>query len=325
MNMRSFAGALAIALSLGYPGSAAPQSYPVKPLRLIVPFAPAGPNDILARLIAPKLSEQWGHSVVIENRGGAAGTIGMDMLARLPGDGYTLGMGGSSNLTVAPSLYERLGYDSIRDFTPIINVAAVPYALAINPSVPARNVRELVAIAAKKPKYLSYGSSGNGSMSSIAAEIFKHMSKTDLVHVPYKGTAPALSDVITGQIEMMFADLGIAQAHASSGRLRLLAVSTARRSPSAPQLPTVAESGLPGYEVNAWFAIVGPAAIPRDVVVKLNSAIAAALKSPDVLQRFHALGYDAIGGTPEDLAATIRADLAKYAKIIRAAGIKAEL
>ena len=148
-------------------------------------------------------------------------------------------------------------------------------------------------------------------MSSIAAEIFKHMSKTDIVHVPYKGTAPALSDVITGQIEMMFADLGIAQAHANSGRLRLLAVSTARRSPSAPQLPTVAESGLPGYEVNAWFALVGPAGIPRDVVVKLNSAVAAALKSPDVLQRFHALGYDAIGGTPEDLAAAIRADLAR--------------
>ena len=325
MTTRSFACALSIAFSLAYAGSAAPQSYPVKPLRMIVPFAPAGPNDILARLIAPKLSEQWGHAVVIENRGGAAGTIGMDMLAKLPGDGYALGMGGSSNLTVAPALYEKLGYDPVKDFTPIINVAAVPYALAINPSVPARNVRELVAIASRKPKYLSYGSSGNGSMSSIAAEIFKHMSKTDIVHVPYKGTAPALSDVITGQIEMMFADLGIAQTHANSGRLRLLAVSTARRSPSAPQLPTVAESGLPGYEVNAWFALVGPAGIPRDVVAKLNSAVAAALKSPDVLQRFRTLGYDAIGGTPEDLAATIKADLAKYAKIIRAAGIKAEL
>jgi tripartite-type tricarboxylate transporter receptor subunit TctC len=262
--------------------------------------------------------------VVIENRGGAAGTIGMDMLAKLPGDGYALGIGGSSNLAVAPSLYEKLGYDSTKDFTPVINIASVPYALSINPSVPARSVKELIAIAARKPRYLNYGSSGAGSMSNLSAEIFKFMSRTDIVHVPYKGTAPALTDVIAGQIDMMFADLGIAQAHAVAGRLRVLGVSTKKRSPTAPQVPTIAESGLPGYEVNAWFALVGPAGIPRDVVTKLNSIVAAGLKAPDVQQRFHTLGYDAIGGTPDELGATIRGDLAKYAKIVKAAGIKAD-
>jgi len=216
-------------------GGAVAQTYPAKAIRFIVPFAPGGPNDILARLITPKITEAFGGTaVVVENRGGAAGTIGMDALSKLPGDGYALGMGGSSHLTVAPSFYQKLGYDSLKDFTPIANVAAVPYVLAINPTVPARNVKELIAIASRKPKSLSYASSGAGSMSSLSAEIFKHHSKTDIVHVPYKGTAPALTDVITGQIEMMFADLGIAQAHAKARRLRLLGVSTAKRSAAAP-------------------------------------------------------------------------------------------
>lgn len=303
--------------------NAAAQTYPVKPIRMIVPFAAGGPNDILARLVSPKLAE-WGQAVVIENRGGAAGTIGMEALSKLPGDGYAIGMGGSSNLAVAPGLYEKLGYDATKDFTPVINVASVPYALAINPSVPARTVKELVAIASRKAKYLSYGSSGNGSMSNLAAEIFKFMSKTDIVHVPYKGTAPALTDVVTGQIEMMFADLGIAQNHANAGRLRLLGVSTTKRSPAAPSVPTIAEAGLPGYEVSPWFGIVGPAGMPREIVVKMNGAVGAALKSPEVLQRLHALGYEPLGGAPGELAATIRTDIAKYAKVIQSAGIKAQ-
>ena len=302
-------------------GGAAAQPYPAKPIRLIVPFAAGGPNDILARLVSPKIAE-LGQSVVVENRGGAAGTIGMDALSKLPGDGYAIGMGGSSNLAVAPSLYDKLGYDPVKDFTPVINGAAVPYALAINPSVPAKTVKELVAIASRKPKYLSYGSSGNGSMSNLAAELFKSMAKTDIVHVPYKGTAPALTDVVTGQIEMMFADLGIAQTHASAGRLRLLGVTTTKRSPALPQLPTIAEAGIPGYEVAPWFGIVGPAGLPREIVAKLNGAVTAALKSPEVLQRFQALGYEPLGGTPGELAATIKTDIVKYAKVVRSAGIK---
>ena len=300
------------------------QSYPTKPIRMIVPFAPGGPNDVLARLVAPKLTEQLGQAVVIENRGGAGGTIGMEMLAKLPGDGYALGMGGSSNLAVAASLYEKLAYDPTKDFTPVINVAAVPYALAVNPSVPARNVKELIALASRKAKYLSYGSSGTGSMSSLAAELFKHMSRTDIVHVPYKGTAPALTDVVTGQIEMMFADLGIAQQHASAGRLRLLGVSTPKRSRAVPQLPTIAEAGLPGYDVSPWFGLVGPAGVPRDIVARVHGIVAAGLKSADVLQRMNTLGYDPVGDTPEHFAGTIKADIAKYAKIVQTAGIKIE-
>jgi len=246
------------------------------------------------------------------------------MLAKLPGDGYALAMGGSSNLAVAASLYEKLGYDPAKDFTPVTNVAAVPYALAVNPSVPARNVKELIALASRKAKYLSYGSSGTGSMSSLAAELFKHMSKTDIVHVPYKGTAPALTDVVTGQIEMMFADLGIAQTHASAGRLRLLGISTPKRSRAAPQLPTIAEAGLPGYDVSPWFGLVGPAGMPRDIVARVHGIVAAGLKSADVLQRMNTLGYDPVGDTPEHFAGTIKADIAKYARIVQTAGIKIE-
>jgi tripartite-type tricarboxylate transporter receptor subunit TctC len=307
--------------ALAQPASAA---YPTKPIRMIVPFAPGGPNDVVARLISPKLTEQLGQSVLIENRGGAGGTIGMDMLAKLPADGYAFAVGGSSNLAVAPSLYEKLGYDPVKDFAPITNCVAVPYVLAVNPTVPARNVKELIALASRKPGYLSYGSSGTGSMSSLAAELFKHMSKTDIVHVPYKGTAPALSDVVSGQIEMMFADLGVAQAHAKAGRLRLLGISTPKRSRAAPQLPTIAEAALPGYEVSPWFGLVAPAGIPHEIVAKINSIVAATLKSQDMLQRLDTLGYEPIADSPEHFASTIKSDIVKYHKIVQAAGIKIE-
>jgi tripartite-type tricarboxylate transporter receptor subunit TctC len=299
------------------------QTFPAKPVRMIVPFAPGGPNDTLARLVAQKLTETWGQTVVIENRGGAGGTVGMEVAARQPADGYALAMGGSSNLAVAPGLYEKLPYDPVRDFTPIINVAAGAYALAVNPSVPAKNVKELVAVARRKAGYLSYGSSGAGSMSSLAAELFKSMSKSDVVHVPYKGTAPALMDVVTGQIEIMFADLGLAQTHAATGRLRLLGVSTPKRSAAAPTIPPIGEA-LPGYDISPWFGLVGPAGVPKDIVAKLNAAAAAALRSVDSTQRLKVLAFDAIADTPEHFAATIRSDIAKYTRIIRSAGIRVE-
>jgi tripartite-type tricarboxylate transporter receptor subunit TctC len=299
------------------------QTYPAKPVRMIVPFAPGGPNDTLARFVAQKLTETWGQTVVIENRGGAGGTVGMEVAARQPADGYALAMGGSSNLAVAPGLYEKLPYDPVKDFTPIINVAAGAYALAVNPSVPAKNVKELVTVARRKAGYLSYGSSGAGSMSSLAAELFKSMSHSDVVHVPYKGTAPALMDVVTGQIEIMFADLGLAQTHAATGRLRLLGVSTPKRSAAAPSIPPIAEA-LPGYDISPWFGLVGPAGVPKDIVTRLNTAAAAALRSADSAQRLKVLAFDAIADTPEHFAATIRSDIAKYSRIIRSAGIRVE-
>ena len=301
------------------------QNYPVKPLRMVVPFAPGGPNDILARLVGQKLTEQWGQAVLVENRGGAGGTVGLDAASRLPGDGYVLAMGGSSNLAVAPSLYAKLPYDSIKDFTPIINVAIVPYALAVNPTVPAKNVKELLVVAARKPRYLSYGSSGMGSISSLAAEMLKSMSRTDIVHVPYKGTAPALTDVVSGQIDLMLADLAVIQPHASTGRLRVIGVTGSKRSMAAKDVPTIAESGLPGYELSPWFGVVAPAGVPKELVTRLNAAIGGSLKSTDMLQRLGALGYEPLGGTPEQFAATIKTDIAKYAKIIKTAGIKADL
>jgi tripartite-type tricarboxylate transporter receptor subunit TctC len=299
------------------------QTFPAKPVRMIVPFAPGGPNDTLARFVAQKLTDTWGQTVVIENRGGAGGTVGMEVAARQPADGYTLAMGGSSNLAVAPGLYEKLPYDPVKDFTPIINVAAGAYALAVNPSVPAKNVKELVAVARTKAGYLSYGSSGAGSMSSLAAELFKSMSKSDVVHVPYKGTAPALMDVVTGQIEIMFADLGLAQTHAATGRLRLLGVSTPKRSAAAPSIPPIGEA-LPGYDVSPWFGLVAPAGVPKDIVTKLNAAAAAALRSADSAHRLKVLAFDAIADTPEHFAATMRSDIAKYSRIIRSAGIRVE-
>lgn len=223
-------------------GMVGAQNYPTKALRMVVPFAPGGPNDILARLVGQKLTEQWGQAVLIENRGGAGGTVGLEAASRLPGDGYVLAMGGTSNLAVAPSLYANLPYDSIKDFTPIINVAIVPYALAINPTVPAKNVKELIAVAGRKQGYLSYGSSGMGSISSLAAEMLKSMSKTDIVHVPYKGTAPALTDVVRGQIDLMLADFALIQPYASAGRLRVIGVTGSKRSTAARDVPTIAES-----------------------------------------------------------------------------------
>jgi tripartite-type tricarboxylate transporter receptor subunit TctC len=303
----------------------AQSGYPVKPIRLIVPFAPGGPNDLIARLVGQKITEQMGQPVVIENRGGAGGTIGLDAASKSPGDGYTLAMGGSSTMAVAPALYPKLPYDPLKDFTPVINVAHVPYAIGINPTVPAKTVKDLIAIAKRKANYLSYGSSGTGSISSLSAELFKALSGAQIVHVPYKGTAPALTDVVSGQIDMMFADLSLIQALARAGKLRLIAVTGSKRMPAARDVPTVLESGLKGYEIEPWFGVVGPAGIPRDIVNRLNAAIVAGLKSPDMMQRLEALGYEPIGGTAEQFAATIRADIPQYAKIVKTAGIKAEL
>ncbi len=320
--LRTFATALALAVcSL----NAQAQNYPVKPIRMIVPFAPGGPADILGRLVGQNLTGQLGQTVIVENRGGAGGTIGMDAASRLPADGYALALSGASTLTVAPNLNPKLPYDPIKDFAPVMNVAMVPYALAVNPTVPAQTVKDLIPIARSKPGYLSYGSSGMGSMSSLAAELLKAMAGAEIVHVPYKGTAPALTDVVSGNIDLMLADLAVIQPHAGAGKLRVLGVTSTKRSMTAREVPTLAESGLPGYDISPWFGVVAPAGLPQDLLVRLNTAMAAGLKSPEVVQRLSALGYEPIGGTPAQFAATIKADIAKYGKIVKTAGIKAEL
>src|SRR5574338_349389 len=310
---RLLSGGVCALLLWSFAGPLAAQNFPSRPFRMVVPFAPGGPNDTLGRLVGQKLTERWGQPVVVENRGGAGGTVGLAAAAKLPGDGYQLAMGGSSNMAVAPSLYKKLPYDSIRDFTPIALVAHVPYALGVNPVVPAKTVKELIALAGKKPGTLSYASSGTGSMSSLCAELFKSMSNTDMLHVPYKGTMPALTEVMSGQVDMMLADLALIERFAEAGKLRIIAVTGSRRSPAAPDVPTVSESGLKGYVIEPWFGVVAPAGVPQDIVGRLNTAIVESLKAPDVAQRLASFGYEPIGGSGADFARTIKADIAKYA------------
>ncbi len=318
--MLAITATMPLTAALAQPGNAA---YPAKPIKIIVPFAPSGPNDIIARVVGQKLNETWGHAVVIENRGGAGGTIGVELAAKAPADGYTLVMGGSSSLAVAPGLYVKLAYDP-RELTAVANVAFVPYAVAVNPHVPAKNVRELIAASKSQKGGLSFGSSGSGSMSHLAAELLRADSGANLVHVLYKGTAPAVTDVMAGQIDMMIADYAALAPFEKIGKLRLLAVAGSRRAAVAPKLPTIAESGVKGYAVDAWFGIAAPAGVPKDVVAKLNAAILAGLKSADVKQRFGDLGYETIGDSPEQFAATIKADIEKFGRVIKSAGIKAD-
>jgi tripartite-type tricarboxylate transporter receptor subunit TctC len=314
------------ALAAGAASTVCAQSaaYPARQLRFVVPFAPGGPNDVIARIVGQKLTEVWGQAVVIENRGGAGGTIGLDIALKAPADGYTIAMGGSSSVAVAPGLYARLAYDPLRDLTAIVNVAFVPYAMAVNPRVPAKTVRELVAVSKTQKGGLSYSTAGAGSMSHLATELLKSASGADLLHVPYKGAALGVTDLIAGQIDMTIQDYAALAPFAKLGKLRLLAVAGSRRAAVAPQLPTIAEAGVKDYAVDAWFGIVAPAGVPKDIVVRLNAAIVAGLKSADVKQRFVDLGYETIGDSPEQFMATIRTDIEKFGRVIRAAGIKAE-
>ena len=300
-------------------------SYPSKPIRVIVPFAPGGSNDIMARLIGQKLTALWAQPVIIENRGGAGGTIGIEAGVRSPPDGYTLIMA-ASIIVIAPSLYEKLSWDPLRDLTAVANLVEVPAALAINPRVPANSVKELVVIAKSKRGLLSYGSSGIGATSQLSAELFKSAIGAAIVHVSYKGTAPAMTDLIAGQIDLMFADLAVVTPLEKAGKLRLLAVAGTKRVSAAPALPTIPEAGVKTYDAfDTWIGITAPAGVSNEIVAKLNAAIINALKTSDVRQRMDTLGYEAIGDTPEHFTATIKADAAKFKKIIKGAGIKAEL
>lgn len=320
----SLAGIVVVLLALGFAGSAAAQAsgYPSRPIRIIVPNAPGGPNDNLSRIVGQKLSELWGQPVVAESRSGAGGTIGVELVSKAPPDGYTLVMGGSAQLAVAPGLYAKLPYDPLRDLAPVVNVAFVPFVLAVNANVPARTVRELIDLTISKKGLLTYGSSGIGSMSNLSTELLKSMTGADILQVPYKGAAPILAAMVSGEIDMAFADLAVAAPYAKAGRLHLLATSGSRRAAAAPQLPTMAEAGIEGYAVDIWYGLVAPAGTPGDIIDKLNSAVAGALNAADVRQRFDQLGYTPIGGTPEQFGATIRAEIEKFGRIIRNANIR---
>ncbi len=295
--------------------------WPARPVRLVVPFAPGGANDVTARSVAQKLGTALGQPVLVENHGGAGGTIGTGLVARAAPDGQVLLMGSASSLTVAPGLYAKLSYDPIRDFAPVSNVAAGPYALVVHPSVPARSVQAFVALARSRPGGLDYASSGPGSMSHLATEMMKAAAGIDMVNISYKGTAPAVSDLLGGHVHLMMADLAVVMPQVSAGRLRALAVTSAKRASMAPALPTLAEAGFPDFAIVNWRGVLVPAGTPREIVVRLNTEIVRALRAPELRDALVREGYEPIGDSPEQFAALIRSEVARFTKAIRTAGI----
>lgn len=312
------------ALTLAGAGASA-QTYPSKPIRLVVPYPPGGPLDIMARAIGQKLTEAWKQPVVVDNRAGAGGNIGADLVAKSPADGYTLLMGAVATHAINPSLYSKIPYDPVKDFTPVALVAQVPNILVINPSVPAKSVRELIALARAKPGYLNFGSGSTGSTGHLAGELFNTMAGVQMVHIPYKGAAPAMADLLSGQVQLMFDNLANALPNVKAGRLRALAVTTLARSAAMPDLPTVAESGLPGFDLTTWFGLMVPAGTPPEIVARLNAEIVRALNAKDMRERLQKMGAEPpADNTPEHFAAFIGTEAAKYAKVVKDSGAKVD-
>ena len=319
--VRSIAIALAgLGVTLAAPVTLA-QTYPAKTITLVVPFPPGGTTDVLARSIAQKMGESWGQSVIVDNRPGAGATIGASQVAKAPADGYTLLMGAVHH-TIATSIYSRLPYDFQKDLAPVTIVAMVPNILCVNPGVPAKSVRELVAYGKANPGKLSYGSNGQGTAQHLIGEQFSALTGVDMLHVPYKGSGPLTSDLVAGQVTMSFDTITPVLPQIKAGKLRPLAVTTAARSPALPEVPTLAESGLAGFDQGTWFGVLAPAATPKEIVGKLNAEIVRILKLPDIQKRFADIGAQPVGNTPAEMAATIKSDTEKYAVLVKKANVK---
>jgi tripartite-type tricarboxylate transporter receptor subunit TctC len=295
----------------------------VRPVRLVVPFATGGGTDLVARLTAQKLNERLGQPFIVENRPGAGGIVGTEMAARARPDGYTLVVVSGSH-TINPSLHKALPYDSLRDFAPVTKLVAGPALLVVHPSVPAHDVRELIALAKAKPGALSFASSGNGSPPHLAGELFKWMAGVDMVHIPYKGNGPAYADLVSGQVQLMFPNIASSLPYVRSGRLRALAVTSRERARAAPDIPTAAESGLPGYDLGSWFGLLAPAGTPPAVVNRLQQEIAAIYRDPQVRDTISATGVDPVANAPAEFATELRAETAQWSKLFAAARIQAE-
>ena len=311
-------------LLLPFAGLAIAQTYPVKSVRMVVPFAAgAGSNDIMARLVAQKLTESFGQQVVVDNRPGASGIIGTDIVAKAQPDGYTLLMM-SLTFSVNPSLFSKLPYDTIKDFIPVTMVASAPLMLVVHPSVPAKSVAEFIAYAKANPGKLNFGSGGPGTTPHLAGEMIKTTAGLQMTHIPYKGGAPALADLVGGQIQFMCENIPGTLPFAKSGKLRALAVTDLKRSPLLPELPTLDESGLRGYQIVGWNGLFVPTGTPPAIVTKLHSAVVGALALPDVKERLTIMGADGVGDTPQHFAAFIKAEIPKWAQVVKAAGLKIE-
>jgi tripartite-type tricarboxylate transporter receptor subunit TctC len=312
--------ALCMAFASVYAGA---QSYPVKPVRIIVPFPPGAGADITTRLVAPRLSEALGQQLVVENRAGAAGNIGAEVVARAAPDGYTL-LTAPASLAIGQTLYQKLPFDLTRDFQPVAMLASVPFILVVHPSLPAKNVKELVALAKSRPGQINYASTGSGSSPHLTAEMLKMQARIDVVHVPYKGTPLAVTDLLGGQVSFMFANALSVLPQVSAGRLRALAITSAKRSATTPQLPTMIESGLSGFESGTWYALLAPAGTPREVVARLSGEVARLTRNADLREKLAAQGAEALTMTPEQTAAYIKSEIAKWGKVVRASGATVE-
>ena len=321
--MRALLAILAgIALIVGT-GPAPAADYPTKPIRLVVPFPPGGTTDILARAVAQKLAETWNQQVIVDNRPGAGGNIGADLVAKAAPDGYTLVMGTVGTHAINPNLYGKMPYDHVKDFAPVILVAGVPNVLVVNPEVPIKSVPELIAYAKANPGKLNFASSGSGTSIHLSGELFKAMTGVQMTHVPYKGSAPALTDLVGGQVQLMFDNLPSSLAFIKAGKLRALAVTSASRAAALPDVPTVAEY-VPGFEASSWFGILAPAGIAPEIIAKINGEVAKWLATPEAKEKLSAQGANAAGGSPQDFAKHIQAETAKWAKVVKESGAKVD-
>jgi len=319
--MRITLSILAAALAAAT-GTAMAQTYPVKPIRFIVPSTPGGSVDTLARTVGPRLADKWGQQVIVDNRSGAGGAIAGELVAKSPPDGYTLLVGTVASLATNVSLQKKLPYDPMKDFAPVTLIATQNLMLLVHPSLPVKSVKELTALAKKKPGSLSFSSAGNGTGGHLSGELYKMLAGIDLLHVPYKGVAPAMIDVVSGQVTMTFASILSGSQQVKAGRLRALAVTGARRSPAVAELPTMMEAGVAGYESATWYGIVAPAGTPADIVNRLSSEVVAILKGPEMNDRLSKEGADPVGNTPAEFARHIQTEIEKWRKVIRAAGIQ---
>jgi len=316
---------LALAATAAAPlGASAEAAYPTKPITIIVPFAAGGTTDILARVIGQGLNKELGQSVIVDNRAGAGGNIGGALAAKAAPDGYTLFMGTVGTHAINQSLYKKMPFDPIKDFAPLTRVAMVPNLLVAHPGKPYKNVKELIAYAKANPGRVNFGSSGSGSSIHLSGELFNALAKVDMVHVPYKGSAPAVSDLIGGQIDIMFDNMPSAIQHVRAGKLVPLAVTTAKRSPELPDVPTIAEAGVPGYEATSWFGMLAPAATPAPIVARLNTALVKVLAQPEVRKKLAEQGAVPYSEKPEQFAAFIRAETAKWSKVVKESGASAD-
>jgi len=323
-NRRKFLAAMcASALWAAVPAAQA-QEYPAKPIRIVVPFGAGGPTDVMTRALAQKMSEAFHQSMIVDNRPGAGGNIGADIVAKAPPDGYTLLVGTNGPLAANLTLFGKLPYDPLKDLTPITLFTYLPNMLAVHPSVPARNVLELIALLKSKPGEYSFASGGNGTSSHLSGELFKTLTGVRMNHIPYKGDGASMIDVIGGQVPIVFCSVLAGMRYIESGKIRALAVTSGKRVPAVPDLPSIAESGLPGYDLSAWYSIMAPAGTPREIVEKLNSALVRIIRDTDLKQKIESMGGIPVGSTPEEVTELIKADIPRWGKLVKESGARVD-